>query len=556
MSLRHCTLAVVATIALTALLISGCGEPEPNAPVPASSDGQWYISQMHPWIVQPEPGTCPICGMDLVPVDPDRFAGEIAIDPRMTQNMGIRVATAESAPLARSVRTVATLAADETRTAHVHIKVAGWIDTALVTWVGQPVHRGDVLFTIDAPDLYAAQQELQLARRAVASGRADGERLRDAAERRLRYLGGDDELLTHLAEGGEPRELVEIHSPVGGTVLAVRVSNGTQVTPGLHAYEIADLSTLWAWLTIYEHQLPLVNLGATVDLSIDGIGEDLRGTIDFIDPSVEPATRTVRARVTLANAAGKLKPGMFATATIVQVSSDPQILIPAESVLDSGERKLVFVHLGKGRFEPRTVETGERSSDGRIAITRGIEAGERVVSSGQFLLDSEARLRESIAKLMRGDLADGPSDAVTATDPASPLADATHSEHIMQAYLTVQEALYLDNLAGARGAIDMLGAHLEQPAVAALVAAADIKAARTAFGDLGIFLRDELRAHGAPASMTTLTLQHCGMYKDAAEGGIWIQRGDDTRNPFFGHEHGMSECASESEALAARKGSK
>jgi len=526
-------------------------------------DRTWYISQMHPWIIQPSPGTCPICGMDLKPIDPERFTSEIAIDPVVAQNIGLRVEAAGSGPIRQDLRTVGNVTVNERLVSAIDLKIAGWVERVHVDALWAKVEAGDPLVDIFSPELYSAQREYLLARR-----RGD-EALLEAARQRLRFFDIDDDALAALEERGEATRLLTLRAPRGGVVMDKQVLAGMRVTPGMSLYRIADLGQLWVEATIYEDQLDFVEVGQRARISLVGEADASHiASVETIYPSVDPRTRAVRLRFVVDNDAGRLRPGMFATVRLERELPGPYVLVPKAAVIGTGERNLLFVSLGKGRFEAREVTLGPSGGDQRVAILDGVEAGEDVVVSGQFLLDSESRMREAIAKTIADGLVGVPEDSGAAERSLTgPVAGAL--TEALKRYLPVQEALADDDaeraaalapeLADALGALVDAGREADEnflhryplmQDVAAsadeLVAAQDIEVARAAFGELGITLRELVGSVGVPDALgEELSIQRCGMYRNAPDKGVWLQRGMQTRNPFYGSGSRMLGCATE-----------
>lgn len=571
-------IATIAAIALAALIVGlVVGPPlagwldrrSAAAADETGGDATWYISQMHPWIIQPEPGQCPICGMDLTPIDPERFAGEIAIDPVVVQNMGVRTALAEERVLERSVGTVGVVVLDQGQIHDLTLRVGGWIESLAVDAVWDPVMTGQPLLEIYSPELLAAQQEYRVALR----GGAD-DVVAQASRARLVLLGAPDELLAHLESGGEARRAVAIRAPAGGVVLEKHVNAGTRVQPQTLALRIADLSTVWVEVTVYEDQLSFLEQGQPVRITLPyGDGHQIEGTVDRIYPVVDPRTREATVRVVLPNPEAALRPGMYARVAFVGRTPDPVVVIPRSAVIGTGDRRVAFVSLGRGRFEPRDVVLGHRGDEGTVAVRSGIEAGERVVVSGQFLLDSESRMREALAKFMRGDLASGQDPVATTVAAASlPAAVAPAFAAALERYLALQQQLYqatgeVEALAAAddlRAAVAGLGTaaraadeHLhhklenlgEVLELAAQPAEPGLPGLRVWFGQLSVPLDALVKQVGAPAALADLSGMRCGMAEGIRDDGVWLQRGGDARNPYFGAASGMRSCASEAWGL-------
>lgn len=542
------------------------------------ASGTWYISQMHPWIIQPEPGQCPICGMDLTPVDPDRFAGEITIDPVIVQNMGVRIAEATRGDVQRDIRTVGTVSIDESRVTDVVPRFGGWIEEVHVGARWDTVARGDPLFRIYAPQVLTAEQEWLIADSAPVS--AHQMSLLNAAERKLELLALPAAELIRLQREGKARDTVTVTAPGSGVVWMKNVHQGTQILPNTVAYRLVDLGRVWVEATLYERHLPFVTPGLQARIRLDyGVQQELDGRIDTIYPAVDPQTREIRVRFVFDNQNGPqgpvLKPGMFATVFMPATLATQVVTVPVEAVIGTGARKVVFVSLGRGKFEPRDVTLGGQGSDGRVAILDGIQPGEQVVVSGQFLLDSESKMREALAKVMKGDLASNqePAPVQTAgelTTLSAPVA-ATWAM-LLRHYLDTQDLLYQERLADLpTKAVQLQEAvqafiaagkqadehfHHQHPAIADLEAqsatlkADSLDAFRPGFGALSITLDGLLKTFGQPQGLDTAVVgMRCGMARGIPEKGLWLQRGQDVRNPYFGAASDMRSCAADTWAL-------
>lgn len=560
--------AVIACVALIVGLLAGpwahglVGELRANQEQRAA-DGTWYISQMHPWIIQPEPGQCPICGMDLTPVDPKRFAGEIAIDPVIVQNMGVRTALADRGPIVRQIRTAGTVEWDQSLITNVNLRFGGWIETVQVDSLWERVAQGDPLFTIYAPTIANAASEYASALR--QSSERDPDTLVRTAERRLRLAGVPEDEIQRLKMGGEPREVITITAPANGVVIAKEVNAGSQVMPQTIAYRIADPRRVWIEAIIYEQDLDFVQEGQQVEIT--GTGRvPVSGTIDMIYPVIDPRTREVRIRMIFENSDLHLRPGRYVTVTIEKRLLGEHVRIPQMAVIGTGERNIVFVSMGRGKFEPRNVTVGPANGDGLISITSGIEAGEHVVISGQFLLDSESKMREALVKVMQGDLASEqiPVVAPPATGQIIALPTSVQGpwKDLLLAYLALQDGLYTEApvevllasvqsratafLAAGQAADEQF--NQRQPLVAKLVdqinAMQPGTGLKAAFGAVSSTLNDLLAIFGQPAGLgSALVGMRCGMAKGIPEKGLWIQAGNDIRNPYFGAASEMRSCA-------------
>jgi membrane fusion protein, copper/silver efflux system len=374
-----------------------------SAPAPGS-----YTCSMCPEVVSTEPGRCPKCGMDLVPVPEARGAGAavpglavVAVSEEGRRQAGIQTAVAEVRRLQRTIRTVGTVVADETRVRHVHTKVPGWVESLQVNFTGQQVRQGQPILSLYSQELLSSQQEyLQAleANRALGTGdaRPGAGALLRASRRRLELLDVPVEAVAELERTGTPQRTVVLRSPIHGTVTAKGVFEGQQVEPGTELLTITDLSRVWIRAALYEGDASLVHVGqrATFRLPYDP-RLALEAPVSFIEPSLDPASRTLGVRFELDNRAGALKPGMFVD-VLLELPAEEGLAIPDAAILDTGLRRVVYVELPGGRFAPREIEVGLRA-EGLAQILSGLQAGERVAIHGNFLLDSEARIQGALA---------------------------------------------------------------------------------------------------------------------------------------------------------------
>ena len=375
-----------------------------------------YTCSMHPFIIRDAPGACPICGMALTPMKAGTGAaagaeavpGAISIDPITLQNMGVRTEPAVRRTLQRTVHTVGLVAAADDRQFAVTTKIEGWVERLHVNQQGQPVKKGQPLLEIYSPELVAAQQEYLLAaanrKRLAASPYAEiaasAERLVEAARTRLRYWDIGPEQLRALERTGEVRKTLTLFSGHSGVVTKKNVLAGARIMAGEELLQIADLSTVWILADIYEYEMPWVRVGQAVQVAVPYGGATVAGTIAYLYPTLESETRTVKARIEVANPDLALKPAMFVQVGIAAGTSDETLAVPASALLNSGREQTVFVALGQGRFAPRPVTSGLRDDSGLIQILSGLDEGDVVVVSAQFMLDSESRLREALDKML------------------------------------------------------------------------------------------------------------------------------------------------------------
>jgi Cu(I)/Ag(I) efflux system membrane fusion protein len=401
-------------------------------PASATAQEQWQCP-MHPSIVQDHPGDCPICGMKLVKVaaaggDPGLPAPEglsgITIDATRQQLIGLKIVHAELGPIGGSWRTNGRVAVDETRVHHVNVKFSGFMEHVHANFVGRPVKAGERLFSIYSPELLAAQQEYLLAldtrkRLAQAGGMSeDGEALVAAARRKLELWDVPRSEIERLARTGETSRTITFFSPATGVLTKKDVVPGMRVNAGDMPFEIVDLSRVWVLADAYETDFRHVSVGMRATLTLKAFpNRTFTGRVAFIDPLLDPKTRTAKVRVEVPNPTGDLRPEMFGE-IVLQGRSHEGVRIPADAVIQSGTKSVVFVSLGEGRFQPREVQLGEGDSE-FVEVVSGLEKGDGVVTRANFLVDSESRLRASLAALSSGAPATPPpakSDA-PAADP-------------------------------------------------------------------------------------------------------------------------------------------
>ncbi|MCU1347032.1 MAG: efflux transporter, family, subunit [Acidobacteria bacterium] len=350
------------------------------------------------------PGRAPDCGMRLVPVYADTAAtpaaststlsgyARVEVTPQRQQLIGVKLATAELRPLARSIRTTGRVAVDERRTAQVRTKFEGFAETLYVSVTGQAVRRGDPLLAVYSPDLLATQNELILAERNHSEL---GQTLAAAARTRLRLFDMSAADIDRVARTGKPLRNVTVRSPVAGVVMTKNVVAGARVMPTDTLYEIADLSHVWLLADLYEAELPSVRVGTPAQVIV--AGQTLAGRVTFVGPVVAAQTRTASVRIELENTNGLLKPDMYAE-VILQQPEAASVAVPDSAVMNTGTRSVVFVARGDGTFEPRQVTTGAMA-DGFYAIRSGVQPGERVVVDANFLIDSESRLKSALSQM-------------------------------------------------------------------------------------------------------------------------------------------------------------
>lgn len=456
---RASVTVILVVVALAAGAIGGYWLPVRTA-APAGDEDQWYTCGMHPNVLQKGPGDCPIChmkltprkkqdeaepgggierrvlywrapmdpnyisdkpgkspmGMDLVPVYADEeeapSAHTIRIDPVTIQNMGIRTSVVERGPLVKTIRTIGRVDYDEQRVTFVDTKFSGWIESLHVDETGEPVDKGEPLFDVYSPELYAAQEEYLAAVRNLprlegstfAPARDMAAELVEAAATKLKYLDVSDEQVQKLRETDQIEKTLTIHSPASGIVTEKMALEGMYVNPGMRLYTIADLSRVWVYVDIYEYQLPWIRVGQPASMTLPYTpGREFEGTVVYLYPYLEPQTRVIKVRMEFENPTLELKPGMYANVRLESELQRDALLVPREAYIDSGTRQVAFVDLGNGKFAPRDIQVGVEAEDGLVEVLYGLDEGEVVVTSGQFMLDAESKLKEAVAKMMEAE---------------------------------------------------------------------------------------------------------------------------------------------------------
>lgn len=412
------------TIAMTlllALFLSGCSKPsasqqywcpmhpeivstDPNArcdkcggmkllpkesqrtplPKPATQTAKYHCP-MHPQIVSDKKGSCPICGMDLVAIGTGKTPkdGAVVITPEIRQRIGLKLGAVEKRHLMREIRAAARIVADETKLYHVNVKVDGWVEELFVSVTGQFVRKGDPLLRLYSPALMNAQAEHLSA----------APEMRPVARRRLQLLDMTDEQIAHLEQTKQIDKTLTLHAPASGYVIERNIAAGHKLAAGEQALALADLSVVWADADVFQSDVALVKTGAAVEIVVGH--QTFAGTVSFISPLVDAETRTVKVRMEIPNPDVKLKPGMWATARL-KVDLGERLAIPSSAVMRDGERSYAFRDEGDGRLAPVAIKLGARAGEW-FELLDGLKAGERVVTSANFLVDSESRLKAALA---------------------------------------------------------------------------------------------------------------------------------------------------------------
>jgi Cu(I)/Ag(I) efflux system membrane fusion protein len=330
-------------------------------------------------------------------------AGTVQISPERQQLIGVKIGTVEMKPLEKVIRTVGRVDYDEKRLVTVSPKIGGWIEDLYVDFTGKYVRQGEPLLTIYSPELVSTQEEYLIALRAkkdLAKSSfpeiaGSGNSLAESAKRRLKLWDISDEQIKVLEESGQSKKTLTLFSPFSGFVLEKSAYKGMNVMPGVTLFKLADLSVVWLYADIYEYELPFIRLGqqASIQLSYTP-GETFTGKAIYIYPSLNPETRTAKVRFEIPNSHERLKPEMYANVEI-KVHLGQKLAVPEGAIIDTGLRQLAIVDKGSGYFEPREVKVGAKV-DNYYEVIKGLKSGERVVTSANFLIDSESKLKEAM----------------------------------------------------------------------------------------------------------------------------------------------------------------
>lgn len=327
----------------------------------------------------------------------------LTISPERLQEIGVRFEIVRPRALTRLIRTVGRVAIDERKLANVNIKIEGWIDRLYVSATGDHVRRGQILFTLYSPELVATQQEYLLAMESVRDlGKSEfpevaagAQSLLEVTRRRLLLWDIPAYHLDDLEHSGRVLKTLPIHAPISGTVIERKALSGMYVKPGDQLYTIADLTSIWILADIYEYELPLIKVGQTADVTLSyDPNTHYEARVDFIYPTIDVQARTAKVRFKLANSKERLKPDMY-TNVELKIPLGMRLAVPRDAVLETGERKIIFIHRGGGQLEWRPVMIGLRA-DEWLEITHGIQAGDHVVTSANFLIDSESQLKAAV----------------------------------------------------------------------------------------------------------------------------------------------------------------
>jgi len=393
------TLLVLACIAtlVAGVVIGRYWAPGDTGPDATSQDRDilYWVAPMDPNYRRDEPGKSPM-GMDLVPVyadEVDAQRGVVAIDATMTNNLGVRTSVAERGSLPRRIETVGYIGYDEDTLQHVHTRVDGWIEKLVTKATGDPVQNGQLLFELYSPTLVNAQQEF------LTALSSNNSVLRDASRDRLAALGVTGGEIRQLEKERKARQRVRVYADGDGVIAHLGVREGIYVTPATEVMSVAKLDKVWVLAEVFERQAAWVRPGQEATVELDYLpGETLSGVVDYVYPELDPETRTLKVRLRFENEARMLRPNMFARVVIRGDAIDNIVHVPREAIIRGGSGSRVVIALGDGRYRSQSVLVGIESG-ARVAIRRGLEAGDEVVTSAQFLIDSESNIESALQRM-------------------------------------------------------------------------------------------------------------------------------------------------------------
>jgi len=370
---------------------------------------KYWKAPMTAGFTSDKPGKSPM-GMDLIPVyeDEEQQSGEgFRINPTVVQNIGVKTVKVRRRTLSREIRTTGILAYDERTVTQIHTKYKGWVEKLYVDFTGQEVGKGDLLAEVYSPELVSTQEELLVAMKYSQSLKDSpfteigkgAERLFESTKRRLELFDVPEHQIEELIREKKITKTLHIHSPFRGFVIKKHASEGMFVEPGMSLYTIADLSNIWVLADVYEYEMPWIKIGQKVKMNLSYYpGKKFHGKVTYIDPFMDSKTRTLKVRMEFKNPKWKLKPDMYANVTLKSAIARKSVAVPEEAVIHSGERQIVIVQDSSGGFDSRSLTLGVQA-DGYYQVLKGLKAGETVVTSSSFLLDSESRLKEALSKM-------------------------------------------------------------------------------------------------------------------------------------------------------------
>ncbi|HSP82891.1 MAG TPA: efflux RND transporter periplasmic adaptor subunit, partial [Gillisia sp.] len=569
---------LLAGILLGWLIFGGGNHNENDHTITSSDDQTIWTCSMHPQIRQNEPGSCPICGMDLIPLETSGNGDESA-GYQMSENAmklaNIQTMIVGRGEASREMRLNGKVQVDERASYSQSTHIPGRIEQLAINFTGEKVNRGQTLATVYSPELVTAQEELLQA----AAIKASQPELFEAAKTKLRNWKIGDAQIEQILAGGKAIQRFSIRADVNGIVTEKMVDLGDYVERGMPIYEISDLSKVWVLFDLYEGQLAWVKEGSKVEFTINSFpGETFEGTISFVDPLLDAQTRVATARVELNNKDGKLKPGMFASGLVKNVvtgaQAEQELIIPKSAVLWTGKRSIVYVKTdisGKAGFTLREITLGPSLGDSYI-VQEGLEDGEEIVSNGAFTVDAAVQLSggTSMMNPEGGKTSTGHDHGQTQQGQTAPIkievSEKVKNElnRLVEDYLGLKDALVKDDYSQARkdalafeksiGTVDGFNQESkivwesyekELKAHAGIISgAAKIEGMRERFIDLSTTMIGLVKTFGLTNG--SLYVQHCPM-ADNDKGADWLSRSKEIQNPYYGAS--MLRCGEVTETL-------
>lgn len=408
---------------IIALTIYGISCTQKQKPPQEGEIRTMYQGPMHPQVIQEKPGKCPICGMNLVPrkmiyrggkwvpyeqgketeEKMEMEHGEMKHDMKSPAGLaqvniplqrqyliGVKTQVVRKKKAEKNIRTYGKVEFNQKKIFVVNLKFSGWVEKLYVNYEGRMVRKGEKLFDIYSPELYQTQEELILAKE------KEDTILFENVRKKLILWGIRDFQIEEIIKSKRADPVISFYSPYTGFVVEKNIYEGMKVSPGMNLYKIADLSEVWIHADIYEYELPFVSTGQKAEIEVPYIpGEKMEGIVEYIYPELDMKTRTAKTRISTKNPEYKLKPGMYVNVKIKIPLKERKIIIPVDAILFSGEYNYVFVKKGTGIFEPRTVELGPKVDEGYVVL-KGLEGGEEIVTSGNFLIDSESKIQAAL----------------------------------------------------------------------------------------------------------------------------------------------------------------
>ncbi len=583
--LRSWVLQVAALVAVLVAFLGGLwlgapGSSDEHAHDDASAEAKVWTCSMHPQIQLPDPGKCPICGMDLIPLDTTHGSGpptEVKLSDRARLLSKLQTVVVSRGSTAVELKLLGRLEVDETKLRTETSWIGGRVERLYVRTTGQKIGRGQTVAALYSPEVYAAHQDLisskkqiERLKNALPIARTASEATLESARERLRLLGLPDKEIAEMEREKSPRRQVRIRSSYGGTVVERLISEGMYVTPGTPLLKLAGLSELWVQLDAYEGDLPQIFKGQSVTLSVASRpGETFEGKVSFIDPVLNPTTRTARVRVEVDNKKQQLTPGTFAEAVIhadEKKKAKAPLVIPESAALFTGKRSVVYIEKKSKdglTYEPREVQLGPRAGS-LYPVVSGLSDGESIVVHGAFALDSELQIRGGRSMMTLDDDLARPEQSALEV----PTAFKKGLEPVVSAYLTLQSALASDDFNKAKQNMADLAKRAEafhpaSPKAASLAwhglreqivntskagaKAKDIATARSRFQEVSLLMVDALHRFGNPTA-EAVRLAHCPMAA-GGKGAHWLQSAAVVENPYFGAK--MHSCGDVVEAVSS-----